>query len=75
MQVVRRQLTGAGSGRDEVLLQEADPSCFLHLGRTKDGALLTINSNSKTSSEVLRSRSASTPASEAICPMLVSGTA
>jgi protease II len=36
-----------------VLLEEADPSCFLHLGRTKDGALLTINSNSKTSSEVL----------------------
>lgn len=50
--MVRRQLTGAGSGRDEVLLQEADPSCFLHLGRTKDGAFLTINSNSKTSSEV-----------------------
>lgn len=50
--VIRRKLSGAGSGRDEVVLQEATASRFLHLGRTKDGAFVTVNSNSKTSSEV-----------------------
>ena len=53
-QVVRRRVSGVGSSRDEVVLEEADPARFLQLGRTKDGAYVTINSSSKTSSEVRR---------------------
>ncbi|KAG2491785.1 hypothetical protein HYH03_009945 [Edaphochlamys debaryana] len=34
------------------LLEEPDPAFFLGLGRTKDGALLLLSANSKTSSEV-----------------------
>ena len=41
-----------GAGIDTCLLLESDPSRFLELGRTKDGAYVTVNSNSKTSSEV-----------------------
>lgn len=55
LQVMARRLAGgaAGPGADACLLLEADPERFLELGRTKDGAYVTINSNSKTSSEVL----------------------
>ncbi len=49
---MRRKLSGSGSGRDEVVLEEPDASRFLALGRTKDGAFVTLNSNSRTSSEV-----------------------
>lgn len=37
---------------DVCLLEEADPQRFLELSRTKDGAYVAINSNSKTDSEV-----------------------
>ena len=49
-QVVRRRLSG-GHG-DEVVLREDDASRFLALTATKDGAVVTINASSKTSSEV-----------------------
>ena len=49
-----RRLAGGGAGLcgDTCLLEEADVERFLELGRTKDGAYVTVNSNSKTSSEV-----------------------
>ena len=55
LQVMKRQLTGgvAGPGADTCMLLESDPERFLELGRSKDGAYVTVNSNSKTSSEVL----------------------
>lgn len=41
-----------GSGGTTKIFQEPDPTRFVSLGTTKDGALVTINSNTKTSSEV-----------------------
>ena len=50
MQVMQRDLR---SGEPDVcLLEEPDPRRFLELTRTKDGAYVTVNSNSKTDSEV-----------------------
>jgi protease II len=41
----------SGLGADVCLLEESDPQRFLALSRTKDGAFVVINSNSKTDSE------------------------
>ena len=38
------------------MLEEPDPQRFLELSRTKDGAYVAINSNSKTDSEVCPQR-------------------
>lgn len=64
---MRRKLSGSGSGRDEVVLEEPDASRFLALGRTKDGAFVTLNSNSRTSSEV---HSYTFPSSSSIYPAM-----
>ena len=37
---------------DVLVSEEADPSWFVDLGSTKDGAFVTINSNDRVSSEV-----------------------
>ena len=53
-QVMLRRLDGNATGRpdaDACLLKEPDPQRFLELSRTKDGAYVVINSNSKTDSE------------------------
>ena len=49
-----RRLNGdaaTGLKTDVCLLEEPDPQRFLALSRTKDGAYVVINSNSKTESE------------------------
>lgn len=43
---------GAHLEDDVCVLQEDSQECFLELATTLDGAFVTINSNSKTSSEV-----------------------
>ena len=46
------RLRVAGAGGEETILEERDPARFLTLGTTKNGALVTVNANSKTSCEV-----------------------
>ncbi len=43
------------------MLEEPDPQRFLELSRTKDGAYVAINSNSKTDSEVWLQRACRDP--------------
>ena len=56
-QVMVRHLSTAQP--DACVLEEPDPQRFLELSRTKDGAYVAINSNSKIDSEVrpLKARS------------------
>ncbi len=49
------RLRVVGAGGEDTVLEEHDPARFLTLGTTKDGALVTVNANSKTSCEVLLS--------------------
>lgn len=51
LQVCRHSL-GRPQADDEVVLEEERENCFVSLTKTKDGCLIVINSNSKTSSEV-----------------------
>jgi len=44
--------TAAETPDDALLLQEDDAAVFLELGRTKDGAFVSVNANSKLCSEV-----------------------
>ena len=48
---------GQSQQQDQCLLIEDKEDCFLELTKTLDGAYVTINSNSKTSSEVSRHHS------------------
>ena len=51
MQAMLHMLGGAQQ-HDQCLLTEDREDCFLELAMTLDGAYVTINSNSKSSSEV-----------------------
>lgn len=53
LQVRAHELGSKPSRGDPLLFQEPDRSRFLQLTRTRDGAFVLINSNSKGSSEVL----------------------
>ena len=58
LQVMKHRL-GEHQNKDTCLLQEDKEDCFLALAMT-DGAYVTINSNSKTTSEVTRAETNST---------------
>lgn len=47
---------GERTEEDVCLMEEPDEQFYLHVGRTKDYKFLTLNANSKTSSEVCMSR-------------------
>lgn len=51
-QAVRRKVVGAEEA-EEILLTEDDPARFMTVGATKDNAFVTVNTNSKTSCEVI----------------------
>jgi hypothetical protein len=51
VKAVRRKVVGAEEPED-ILLTEDDPARFVTIGQTKNGALVTVNTNSKISSEV-----------------------
>ncbi|KAJ1480603.1 hypothetical protein T484DRAFT_1810170 [Baffinella frigidus] len=50
--VFRRSIIRQGAADDELVLADSDPAFFLDLGLTKDKEFVTINANSKVSSEV-----------------------
>lgn len=51
LKVMLREM-GHQMGKDSCLMEELDEQFYVHVGRTKDYQYLTINANSKTSSEV-----------------------
>lgn len=43
---------GTPASEDVCILREDNPACFVELGRTKDWRLITLNANSKLSTQV-----------------------